>query len=235
MEMELLKNRLSKLDKNRSLKEHALSLTNAPRMERDKLREEYFRSAFKTPEQLEAERLEDLKRALELDIEKLVLEELSAREDEVEEESLEYQYQLYTLHLRMVSISVHAVIQERARVNNQVKLVEEERSRKVASTQQMLNSCEYEAEFGTERRKGTEREEGAARRVLYNLFETCLSNMQAEETRRNQELTDRKEEEERQRLESIRLAQEAEEDDAERVLVEKMAAIDRKYAALANK
>eukprot|EP00744_Colponema_vietnamica_P006545 GILI01009495.1.p1 GENE.GILI01009495.1~~GILI01009495.1.p1 ORF type:complete len:326 (-),score=79.16 GILI01009495.1:185-1102(-) len=171
----LLEEKIIQLEVRRAKKQNDLDVKNGMLIERDRLRQEWYKREFKSAEQLEEIRLEELQIELQLHIDQLCAEEEVGRAYEEEEESLEYRNELYMLHLSIFSTTVAIVTAESERKQNQLKLIEEEEQRRADTHQKIVELFVKET---YDDKRDFERAEHNDRKVLAQQFQSAQVMMQ---------------------------------------------------------
>lgn len=223
--VKLLEEKLIQLEVRRAKKLNELDTKNGYMIERDRLRQEWYQREFKSAEQLEAIRLEELQMELQRHIDVLCAEEEVGRAYEEEEESLEYRNELYMLHLSIFSTTVAIVTAENERKQNQLKLIEEEEQRRVDTHLKILELFVKEA---LDEKRDFERAEHNDRKILAQQFQSAQVQMQnAIQTQKQVDIQIIEKERE---LENVKIEQAKllELQEAERQLEERMRRLDER-------
>eukprot|EP00758_Cryptobia_borreli_P002069 Tbor_TRINITY_DN2759_c0_g1::TRINITY_DN2759_c0_g1_i1::g.15184::m.15184 len=146
-EVTSLKEKLRYLKQHNLLTTIALSKRHEAMIRRDEERHRRFLLEFKSAEQVEKERLDELDKVHTLERKALETDETSARVFFEEEQVLEYGYDLFNLNLRQSTLSVAHRFSDKdiPSTNTAVRRIQETKVKELVAVQKLVVGCELDA------------------------------------------------------------------------------------------
>ena len=230
-EIKALEDHLEELRKQRMQKDVALMKQNEKLIARDAERHARFVAEYKSKEQVESERREEILRMLTDKLADVVNEEDDSRELVELEEMLTHRIMTQEHHLALVCLTLAVVHYEYDRKEFQKKLLEEECSRKARAYDKLKETLKSE-EFTM--RKGIEKMESNDFREFRGMWKKGSEQASLAEHQRLERSLQESQQVQMRQLESdtTKLQQEVEE--AEAALANKLERLSQRYASMGS-